>query len=354
MQQLQRTAWSELHCPFAPAISRHADAVQRHTAGWVSRFALLPDEPAYRKFEAAGLGRLVGRTHPRAEWEQLQLISDWHAWLFLRDDKGDDSEAADRPYELSTTDKRLLDVLEGAEPSRFDDPLGRALYDLQVRTAACLRENSLPEVRMRRLVRVVREHLEATLWEASNRARGAPPDVATYVRMRPLTGGLDIITELVEIIEGRHLPTELREHDAVRRLTTASHNVVCWGNDVISLEKELRNGEVNNLVVVLSEAEGLTLREAVDRVVDLHNAEMRTFVDLAGRIPTFWPEADVQLQLYISSLRARIRGVLDWACESSRYHRSGVRAIRHTPNYQRRWAERSASAAGASTGLEKR
>lgn len=355
MQQLERAVWSELYCPFAPAMSRHADAVQRHTVGWVRRFALLPDESAYKKFEAAGLGRLVGRTHPHAECEQLQLISDWHAWLFLRDDKGDESEAADRPYELSTADNHLLDVLEGAQAASSEDPLAHALYDLRGRLVACLRENALPVAWMRRFVRVVREHLEATLWEASNRARGIPPDVATYVRMRPLTGGLAIITELVEIIEGRHLPIELREHDAVRRLTTASHNIVCWANDVISLEKELRNGEVNNLVVVLSEVEGITLREAADRVVDLHNAEMGTFVDLAARIPTFWPEADANLQLYISSLRARIRGVLDWSSESSRYHSSSVgRSIRHTPNYQRKRAERSASAAGASTGLEKR
>lgn len=354
MQGLERTVRTELYCPFAPAISQHAEALQRHTVGWVRRFALLPNEPAYRKFEAAGLGRLVGRTHPHAGWEQLQLISDWHAWLFLRDDKGDDSGASDRPHELSVADNRLLAILEGAQTVPSDDPLAHALYDLRGRLVACLHENVLPVASMRRFVRVVRDHLEATLWEASNRARGVPPDVATYVRMRPLTGGLAIITELVEIIEGGHLPIELREHDTVRRLTTASHNVVCWANDIVSLEKELRNGEVNNLVVVLSEDRGLTLQEAVDRVVDLHNGEMRTFVDLAARIPTFWPEADVNLQLYISSLRARIRGVLDWSFESSRYQGPLGRSIRHTPNYRRKSAERSASAAAASTGLEKR
>lgn len=316
---VRRISRPKLHCPFAPAISKHADTVHQQTMGWVRCFTLLPDEPAYAHFDATGLGWLVGRTHPHARHDHLQLISDWHAWLFLRDDKGDESDAANRPNELSTGDNRFLDILEGAEPAYYDEPLAHALYDLRSRLLACAHANALSEVWMRRFVRVMREHLEATQWEASNRARGVSPNVATYVSMRRLTGGLSIITELEEIIEGRHLPMEVREHNIVRRLTEASHNVVCWANDVFSLDKELRNGEVNNLVIVLSKVEGLTLRESVDRCVELHNAEMHTFVDLAARIPLFWPEADAKLQLYISALRARIRGVLDWSSDSARY-----------------------------------
>jgi terpene synthase-like protein len=309
----------KLYYPFASAISKHADAVHQQTMGWVRHFRLLPDEPTYGRFDAAGLGFLVGRTHPHAGVEQLRLITDWHAWLFLRDDKGDESEAANRPNELSTADNRLLEVLEGAEPAYYDEPLAFALYDLCSRLLESLRANNLPGARMRRFLRVVREHLEATLWEASNRARGIPPNTATYVRMRRLTGGLSIVTELEEIIEGRRLPIEVREHTVVRRLTEASHNVVCWANDVVSLGKELRHGEVNNLVIVLNKVERLSLAEAVDRCVELHNAEMNTFVDLEARVPSFWPEADATLQHYISSLRARMRGVFDWSSETARY-----------------------------------
>lgn len=317
---LNRPIRPKLYYPFAPAISKHAGAVHQQTMGWVRQFRLLPDEIAYGKFDAAGLGFLVGRTHPYGRVEQLRLISDWHAWFFLRDDKGDESEAANRPNELSTADNRFLDILEGAEPTCYDEPLAYALYDLRSRLLECSRANDLPGTWMRRFVRVVRKHLEATLWEVSNRAHGVPPNAATYLRMRRLTGGLSIITELEEIIEGRHLPIEVREHNAVRRLTETSHNVVCWANDVFSLDKELRNGEVNNLVIVLSKFEGLSLPEAVDRCVELHNAEMDTFVDLATRVPSFWPEADAMLQHYISSLRTRMRGVFDWSSKSARYH----------------------------------
>ncbi len=137
--------------------------------------------------------------------------------------------------------------------------------------------------------------------------------------MRPLTGGLSIVDELVEIVEGTHLPQEVRDHASVRRLIDASHNVTCWANDVLSLEKELRHGDVNNLVMVLREADGLGLQEAVDRAVAMHDAEVDAFVGLSGRLPSFGPYVDAKLERYVSSLKARMRGVLDWSHETGRY-----------------------------------
>jgi 5-epi-alpha-selinene synthase len=316
---IQQIVLPELYYPFAPAISEHADTVHRSTVSWACRFGLLPSEKAYLLFRSAGIGRLVARTHPDSPLEDLRLISDWYSWLFIRDDVRDDSEVGRNPEKLSCVDGRLLDVLEGAEPENEEQPLVHALRDLRDRLLARLRARSLSRAWMRRFERAVREHLESTLWEASNRARGATPDLDSYVRMRPLTGGLSIITELVEIVEGTHLPAEVRGHAAVRRLTDASHNVVCWANDILSLEKELSRGDVNNLVVVLRHSLGLDLQRAVERAAEMHDAEMRTFVDLSARLPSFGIAVDANLGRYVAALRSRMRGVFDWSYESRRY-----------------------------------
>ena len=307
-----------LRYPFPPAISEHADEVHRGTAGWARRLGLLPDEEARQLFDVTGLGRLVARTHPDSSLEDLRLISDWYAWLFLQDDVRDEAEVGRRPGELSEVDARFLDLLEGAEPTEQDAPLAQALHDLSRRLGARLRQNGLSDVWMRRFVRVVEEHLDATLWEAANRARGTAPDLKTYVRMRPLTGGLSIVDELVEIVEGTHLPQEVRDQASVRRLTDASHNVTCWANDVLSLEKELRHGEVNNLVMVLRDAEGLGLQEAVDRAVAMHDAEVDAFVGLSGNLPV---RAGRRRQARALCLvpRGPDEGVLDWSLETGRY-----------------------------------
>lgn len=319
MTPAQNIVVPELDYPFPPVINEHADAVHRGTVEWVRRFDLLPNERAYRFFAASGLGYLVARNHPESEPSDLQLMSDWYAWLFLRDDKGDASAVGRQPERLSAADNRLLDILEGANADESDEPLAHALLDLRVRLQEYLYRYDLTDVWMRRLVRAVREHLEATLWEAANRARATVPDIESYIRMRPLTGGLSIVTELIEIIEGYHLPAEVREHAAVRRLSGASHNIACWANDIISLAKELRCGEVNNLVVVLSNEFDLTLQEAVDRAARMHDAEVQVFVQTAAQLPSFGPAVDEILARYVSVLQARMRGILDWSYQSERY-----------------------------------
>lgn len=148
--------------------------------------------------------------------------------VFVRDDLGDESKIGRYPGELSALDSHLLTVLEGTEPTAHDEPLARALYNLR----EWLLQRRPTLAGMRRLVHAVREHLEATLWEAANRAQEVVPDPNSYVRTRPLTGGLSIVTELTEIVEGNNLPIEVREHTTILRLTEASHNIVCWANEI--------------------------------------------------------------------------------------------------------------------------
>ena len=321
---MERVILPELYCPFPPAVSEHAEEVQENTVNWTRSFGLLPEQ-AYSMFEETGLGRLAARTHPDLSSGDLQLVSEWYTWLFLRDDKGDESEVGRHPNELSELDNRFLDVLAGGEPNVRDEPLVHALHDLRWRLEERLRSNALSGVWMRRFVRTFRGHLEATLWEAANRARDVVPDLESYLRMRPLTGGLSIITELMEIIEGNHLPQEVREHGAVRRVTEASHNIVCWANDILSLEKELRCNEVNNLILVLHHKRGFGLQQAIDQAAEMHDAEMHALVRQAENFPLFGGPLDGNLERYVSSLRHRIRGVLDWSYESGRYRtQSGV------------------------------
>ena len=331
MDQAERVVLPELHYPFPPAVSEHADAIHHDTVRWASRMGLLSETGTHRLFEATGIGRLVARTHPDTPPEELRLISCWYAWLFLQDDMRDESETGRRPGELSGIDARFLEVLEGEwKPRSGDTSLVHALRDLRERLEERSRLRSLSGVGMRRFVRAVREHLEATLWEAANRAGNVVPDLESYVRMRPLTGGLSIVTELVEIVEGTHLPEDVRAHPTVRPMTEASHNVVCWANDILSLEKELRHGEVNNLVIVLRKADGLTLQCAVNRAAEMHNTEVDSFEELGRRLPSFGPTVDAGLRHYVDSLRHRMRGTWDWSRESGRYQASH-RTPQNTP-----------------------
>jgi 5-epi-alpha-selinene synthase len=332
----------KLSCPFTRTINEHIETTHRGSVEWVWRFRLCPNEQTLRLFEAIGIGRLAARTHPDCSRDKLQLVSDWYAWLFILDDIRDASEFNGDPEKLSVMDNRFFDILEGKVPNNRDTPLVFALHDLRERLCESLGARGLSDVWMRRFIRTIKESFEASLWEAANRARGTTPGIESYVRMRPLTGGLSIITRLTEIIEGNHLPHEVREHPTVRHLTDASDNIVCWANDILSLHKELKTGEVNNLVVVLRNAEALTLQQAIDRAAKMYETEVRTFVELEEHLPSFGTALDTALGRYVSFLRTRIQGVLDWSYESARYWAT----------FESERAATSSSAVWASTGSE--
>jgi 5-epi-alpha-selinene synthase len=316
MKQMEQVVLPELYCPFPPVNNEHADTVHRETVEWAWHFGLLSNDQAYHLFRGTNIGRLAARFHPDALREDLRLLSDWYAWMFLRDDRCDDSEIGEHPEHLAVGDARFLEVLKGEEPTRRDEPLTHAMHDLRRRLFP-----RASDAWTRRFLRTVREHFQSSLWEATNRARGVVPDLETYIRMRRITGGILVDLDLIEVIEGLRLPPETRQHHTVRSLARASNNVACWANDLFSLEKELERGDVHNLVVVLRHAEGLTLQEAINLGVRMHNAEVHRFVELESRLPAFGRTLDAKLARYVKALRTRMRGNLDWARESQRYRR---------------------------------
>ncbi len=99
----------------------------------------------------------------------------------------------------------------------------------------------------------------------------------------------------------------------------ASNNVVCWANDLFSLEKEAKRGDVHNIVLVLQHERGLSLRSAVAEVVAMHNAQVREFERAEPRIPSFGRAVNTNLSRFISVLKTRMRGNFDWSQESGRY-----------------------------------
>lgn len=306
---------SDLFYPFAPAVNAHADAVHKETARWASSFGLISQGWSRGGFATAGTAGLAARTRPTASREELRLTSDLYTWMFLQDDLRDSSEIGWRPGYLSDYDARYLRVLRGEDPTDRDAPLVHALGDLVRR----LRARASSPIWVRRFARAMGEYLGATIWEASNRARGATPDIATYLEMRPLTAGLRIDDELIGLDENTRFPPEVGEHRSVRRLRRASANAVCWTNDLLSFEKELACGDTHNLVLILARAENLELREALRRVVQMHNTEVQTFVEIAADLPSFGGAVDANLSRYVAALSARMRGNLDWACEAERY-----------------------------------
>ena len=313
---------TDLYCPFRSDVNRHAEAVDQQTVAWARQLNLLSGEAAYRRIQATKVGWLTARVYPETPLHELQLLADWNTWLFAQDDECDELGVGKDPERLAAIHARSLEIVNGAEPLSTDGALVHGLYQLWQRTLQLA-----PREWRGRFIQHFQECLDASIWEANNRARGVTPDVAAYIAKRVYTGGLYIHVALLEVTDGIHLPTSVREHPTVQLLTRKSVNVVCWANDILSLAKEIKQGDVHNLVLTLRYKHALSLEEAIERAIALHNSEVRAFIDLESHLPSFEAAIDADLRRFVAILRSWMRGNLDWSYTSGRYVSTTLAAV---------------------------
>jgi 5-epi-alpha-selinene synthase len=300
-----------LFCPFAPAVSPHATVVQEASLRWARTFGLVASDGALRSLGASKIGWLVARAFPEGSREVLQIAADWTTLFCLLDDLTEAPGAS--PVHVAAYLSRLLEVLASGAALPGDAPAAHALLDLRRRL-----DPIAPPGWMTRFVARIEEIAVGFSWEAIHRARRVRPDLSMYLVMREITVGIYPQLELGELACSLTLPAEAREHPTVRRLAAAAVNAVGWSNDIFTYEKEIAQGEVHNLIEVLRVTTGSSLAEAVAAAVAKHDAEVRTFLELERRLPSFG-DADADVRRYVAILRSWIRGHLDWAHETGRY-----------------------------------
>lgn len=305
-----------LYCPFPSAINQYAEAAGKHSLKWVRSFNLVIDESAYQSLRATKFHVLAARCYPNACLEALEVVCDYLVWIFIADDQFEEAGPRKQTELLQELHARLLDILKGAELTDFDTSVQIALRDIR------LRLQQLPHATSELMLRFVENmtaYFEGVLCEVLNHLQGSVPDLATYMKLRSFTSAVFIYCDLIQIVDRIALPPEVIEHPTVKRLKLATNNVSTWANDIFSLQKEVGEGQTHNLVVVLQHEYQISVQEAVERAAEIHDAEVRTFIELSAQLPSFGAQIDAELQRYISGLCSWMRGCLDWYLETGRY-----------------------------------
>ena len=291
-------------------VERDSEAVQRGTLAWLRSFEVAPPETLFRWVDAVQPGWLAAHMHHSNDPQVLQLVSDWSFWMFLHDDHCDTSDAGRHPRYLIDLHQRLLGVIAGNEPEARDGALGALLADLRRRLEA-----RADPAALQRFADATDRYFAATRWEAANRASGSTPDLETYQRMRLLTSGLQIHTALLQALEG----VPVSNHPLVPGLYAAADNAVCWANDIFSLNKEVQEEDVHNLVVALQAAHHLGLDAALTRAAAMHDEQVARFQELRASVAEQdAPERD-GLERIATALEARMAANVAWSERCSRY-----------------------------------
>jgi len=73
------------------------------------------------------------------------------------------------------------------------------------------------------------------------------------------------------------------------------------------------------MIVIMMHHHGMNLQEAVDFVGDLCKKSIDRFVENRTLLPSWGPEIDGQVQVYVRGLADWIVGSLHWSFDSERY-----------------------------------
>ncbi|MFI9503587.1 hypothetical protein [Nocardia sp. NPDC052566] len=316
----------EIFNPFPYQINPYVEQTRAHLVEWTRRIGLVHREAARRRFEKADFGWFTSVVYPAADAVHLDLMSDWFAWLFLVDDQLDDGAVGRSAEHAGAVVARMRAVLESPDfgAAAVTDPDAptavSSLADLWLRSAA----DATPAWR-RRYIRHLDDCLTtAATWEARNRIEGIVPDEPTYIEKRRHTGAIYVCMDYIDLVEHLDVPETVYDSAEFRSALDAACNVVCWTNDVYSLEKERSLGEVHNLVLVVEHHRALDTAAALECVCEAISAETKLYLTRECELLAEFPEhADVLIP-YAAGMRTWMRGNLDWSSRSRRYEADSV------------------------------
>lgn len=75
---------------------------------------------------------------------------------------------------------------------------------------------------------------------------------------------------------------------------------------------------------------GLSLYEAIDYIAKLSEDMMREFVELRATMPSYGPEIDREVSIYLDGLAAWMIGILNWTFCTERYFGKNVANVKAT------------------------
>ncbi|KAJ8487526.1 hypothetical protein ONZ45_g9641 [Pleurotus djamor] len=307
------------HCDFKIRCNRYRKKASSESKQWLFRGDNLTGKKrdAYHGLKA---GLLTSMCYPNAGAIQLRVCCDFMNYLFHLDNLSDDM---DNRGTKSTADV-VLNALYNPE-MRQTKRVGKMTKDYWRR----LIRTGSPGAQQR-FIETFDFFFQAVSQQAQDRAEGVIPDLESYIALRRDTSGCKPCWALIEYANNLNIPDEVMEHPIIRNLGEAANDLVTWSNDIFSYNVEQSKGDTHNMIPVVMHEEGLDLQSAVDFVGQLCKQSIDRFNEDRANLPSWGPEIDRDVAIYVGGLADWIVGSLHWSFESERYFGKAGREIKKT------------------------
>jgi hypothetical protein len=316
------------YCPVDPAIHPEVDAIEKRAIAWIDELEMYEDSRRRRHVLKTNSAEFISRFSPEGTAENVLLAAKWVYWGFAFDDvRCDDGPLSEHPDAFVEMAGRVQRVLEA--PQSLDapeDPYLRALHDI----GSSLRRQATP-TQVRRFIDAHRAWLHGVAWQVGNQARGIMPSLNDYLAMRLGSCGGFPTMALLEIANAAEVPADEMDHSAVRAASESAILTAGLDNDLHSYRREQQHRHADqNIISVLVHHENHSIDTALIEAVRLRDRIMHVHLRLSEEL---LPGASPQLRTYRTSLRAGIRGNIDWALRVPRYSTDHEPAVDAHPGF---------------------
>lgn len=311
--------------PHGPRLNPEHDRAAAAHMEWPKSFGLITDDVGERRHRSGNYAELACRFYPTATGADLDLGVDLMSWFFLFDDQFDGPLGSD--FEKSRAVVSDLEAVLTERPrgggSAGNTKITVAFSDIWRRTCDPMPDHFVQRARQNWI-----GYFRGYLTETQAKRDGRQFSREEYLAVRRATIGVLPTLDMAERVTLSALPSRLYDGPTITAQRSITIDVNVLFNDVASYEKELTLGEVNNLVLILSEGQqGDSVGEAAREIVRLAGNLIREFTllntvaeqHLAGIYDLSLADRQALANYQQNALVTLIRGSLDWHRTSGRY-----------------------------------
>ncbi|KAH8100789.1 isoprenoid synthase domain-containing protein [Cristinia sonorae] len=297
------------HCTYPLHLNPNWYAVSRQSEQWLLKDANF-SEKKRSVFLGLKAGELTSACYPNADPFCLQVTADFMGYLFTLDDWSDDF-SIDDTYGLAECVMNALRDPVGFQTDKAAGILAKDFFGRYVSRGGpgCTE----------RFIHTMDLFFKAVSQQARDRANGVVPELESYIEVRRDTSGCKPCFALIEFCADIDLPQEVVSHPMIQALEEATNDLVTWSNDIFSYNVEQARGDTHNMISVFMQTQGLDLQSAVDAVGDFCKQSIDRFEANRATLPSWGPDVDRDVQIYVQGLQDWIVGSLHWSFDTTRY-----------------------------------
>ena len=297
--------------PFPSLISPHAESIKAETEHWLDvGYEFLPQK-LRQVYKLSNFGYITARCLPHIrELSHLRPAARFMLWGTLFDDyfeyKSED--------ELKAITRRLESILLGNQPDPGEHPFFHILVIIRDELLSFMPATWFSRFSSHAIEYCASMQLEVPF---KDQIDFKPPPLKDFLQLRELTIGCQAFHDLIDIEIGSVMSDDTMCSEKMKKLYSLSARLFAWCNDFFSLEKDLGR-EPLNLVFVLQHERQLSLDDACNEAMALHDDDLREFIQLCRSMK------DPQEMLFADYLGIMIQGQSTWyEIDTQRYKLGG-------------------------------